>query len=64
MTFSPLIRISPSSAILTLLVLKGGPTESTLTKSGKLQLTTGEASVKPYPCRVGNPTAFKNSPIF
>ena len=62
--FSPLIRISPSSAILTLLVLNGGPTDSTLTKSGKLQLTTGEASVRPYPCNVGRPTAFKNSPIF
>ena len=55
------MRISPSSAILTSFVLNGGPTVSTLTKSGKLQLTTGDASVRPYPCKVGNPTAFKNS---
>ena len=24
----------------------------------------GEASVKPYPCKVGKPIEFKNSPIF
>ena len=36
---------------------------STLILSIGLQLTTGEVSVKPYPCRVGNPIAFKNSPI-
>ena len=45
------------------MVLKGGPTVSTFTFSGILQLTTGEASVRPYPCNVGNPIAFKNSPI-
>ena len=41
------MRISPSSAILTSLVLNGGPTVSTFTRSGKLQLTTGDASVRP-----------------
>ena len=58
------MRISPSSAILTSLDLNGGPTVSTFTRSGKLQLTTGDASVRPYPCKVGSPIAFKNSPIF
>ena len=29
-----------------------------------LQLTTGEVSVNPYPCKVGKPIEFKNSPIF
>tara|TARA_B110001450_G_scaffold113028_1_gene106767 strand:+ start:199 stop:354 length:156 start_codon:yes stop_codon:yes gene_type:complete len=28
----------------------------------ELQLTTGEVSVKPYPCNVGKPIAFKNEP--
>jgi len=27
-----------------------------------LQLTTGDVSVNPYPCKVGNPIAFKNEP--
>ena len=27
-----------------------------------MQLTTGDVSVKPYPCKVGNPIAFKNEP--
>ena len=57
-------NISPSSAIFTLLVLKGGPTVSILILPGILQLTTGEVSVNPYPCKVGKPIEFKNSPIF
>ena len=40
-------NISPSSAILTMLVLKGGPTDSILIFPGILQLTTGEVSVNP-----------------
>jgi len=47
MTFSPLTKISPSSAISTWFVLKGGPTVSILIFPGILQLTTGEASVRP-----------------
>jgi len=27
-----------------------------------LQLTTGEVSVNPYPCKVGRPIAFKKIP--
>ena len=40
----------------------GFPTVSTLISSIELQLTTGEVSVKPYPCNVGKPMAFKNEP--
>ena len=57
-------NISPSLAIFTSLVLKGGPTVSILISPGILQLTTGEVSVNPYPGNVGNPIEFKNSPIF
>ena len=46
-----------------MLPLNGGPTVSTLILCIGLQLTTGEASVKPYPCKVGRPIAFRNSPI-
>ena len=54
MTFSPLTKISPSLAIFTWFVLKGGPTVSILIFPGILQLTTGEASVRPYPWSVVN----------
>ena len=40
----------------------GGPTVSTLISLIGLQLTTGEVSVKPYPCKVGSPIEFKNDP--
>ena len=35
---------------------------STLISFIGLQLTTGDVSVRPYPCKVGNPIAFKNKP--
>ena len=41
------IGVSGLTAILTWFVLKGGPTVSTLIFPGKLQLTTGDASVSP-----------------
>ena len=63
-TFSPLTKISPSSAIFTLQFFSTFPTVSTLIELIGLQLTTGEVSVKPYPCMVFNPSAFRNSPIF
>ena len=56
------MRISPSSAIFTVFPLNGGPTVSTLISFIGLQLTTGDVSVNPYPCNVGNPTAFKKKP--
>ena len=62
-TFSPLTKISPSSAIFTWFPLNGGPTVSTFILCIGLQLTTGDVSVNPYPCSVGSPTEFKNSPI-
>jgi len=60
--FSPLTKISPSKAILTSTSLKIFPTVSTLILSIELQLTTGDASVSPYPCNVGRPKEFKNIP--
>ena len=47
---------------MTSLFLKGGPTVSTLMSCIGLQLTTGDVSVNPYPCKVGNPIAFKKIP--